>query len=164
MAEPLLGSASFEQVASSKIEQDFKASAASKLEGQVVQSSTTISAPSLQDGMQTPAKARNIGFFGTLGLAWLHTSNKAIGGAEIEFNGSPELLGAKDMDDILISNMMEAGIELDKKYMANSMASPELRYGLSIGMFYFIKGRLSKVREWFDAHKKKTGETDGATK
>jgi hypothetical protein len=102
--------------------------------------------------MQNPE--RHLGFFGTLGVSFLSIANRAVGGEEIEVEGI-KILDAKTMDELVINEMIASGNELDIKYMKDKNASPELRYGLSFLLFFSIKGRMAKVKEWLAAHRKK---------
>ena len=99
-------------------------------------------------------KERHLGFFGTLGVAFLSISNRAIGGDDIEIDNI-KLLDVKTMDELVINEVLNSGEELDAKYMKDRTASPELRYGLSMLLFFGLKNRLGKLKEWYAAHKKK---------
>ena len=109
--------------------------------------------PQAPQGEQ-PQEARRLGFFGTLGVAFLSISNRAIGGDEIEVDNI-KLLNAKTMDEMVVNEVLNSGAELDAKYMKDRSASPELRYGLSMLLFFGLKNRLGRVKEWYAAHKKK---------
>ena len=102
-------------------------------------------------------QAKHIGVFGTLGLAWLYVSNKAIGGAEIEFKGDGiELMSGQNIDSALINEMLQAGAELDAKYFSDKSNDPHIRYASAVALFYMVNGRINKIREWWTAHRKET--------
>jgi hypothetical protein len=111
-----------------------------------------------QQAAKTAPPKSAIGFFGTLGLGWIASTNHAIGGEPISYEGNPEIMAVKDMDGIIIQQVIDSGAELDIKYLKDKSSSPELRYGMGIAMFYFMKGRLGKVKSWLDAHKKEKPE------
>jgi len=159
MAEKLLDGATHEKIEATDIEADMKKSAADKLKAGVSQ--PTVAGTATPASTPAPAGPK-LGVFGTLGLAWLHVTNTAIGGKEIKLEGAePILMGVKDMDQLVVKEIMESGAELDKLYFAEKTTDPHWRYLGSIALFYMIEGRLAKVKAWWEAHRKEeAGKND----
>lgn len=107
-----------------------------------------------QNTDKSEPEKKTLGFFATLGLAWLSVTNNAIGGAPIEVDNI-KLMDVKSMDELIVNEIIDSGKELDAKYFNNMLASPEMRYGMSMGFFYMIRGRFRNVKEWFKAHRNK---------
>lgn len=106
---------------------------------------------------QQQTDSQGLGFFATLGVSFLSITNRTIGGAEIEVDNI-KIMDAKTLDALVISEMIASGKELDAKYLGNSKSSPELRFGLSGLMFFALKGRFIKLREYLASRRKKDAE------
>jgi hypothetical protein len=116
---------------------------------------------------QKPSSSTHIGFFGTLGLSFLAIVNNEIGGSEPEtdIKGS-QFMKVGNMDDLVIKEIVESGAELDIKYLKGQQSSPEFRYAGAWLLFFTLKGRWNKLKEWVVKKReelvqgKKTSPTD----
>lgn len=163
MAEKLLEGMEHEAVAASEIETDMQKQAQAKLAGSggtagtVVQTGKELQVP--EGGAPAPASTpMKVGFFSTLGMGFLSGANKAIGGADIEFEGGAggvQLQNVKSMEELCFQQLIESGAELDKKYLANVTSAPEARYAVAIAFFFMLKGRSGNVVKWIKDHRKK---------
>ena len=174
MAEDLISGLEHGTEEATPIEAAMQQRAKQQLEGQAAAAGQTGAAsqgagapPSsegITGGMQTAPAHKGIGVFGTLGLAWLYVSNKAIGGQEIEFKGEGiELMKGQDIDSALIGEVLSAGAELDQLYFKDKSNDPHMRYLGAMGLFYLVNGRISKVKDWWMAHRKHGGAGAGAS-